>query len=79
MGSRWKMLNGILDILIVSLIGAFAGYVIYICQDYRAHPGLYAMQAVPWYTGILCYGVFTIAFLAITGMIKLILWKKLKK
>lgn len=73
-----KKLNGVLNILIISLIGAFAGHVIYVCLDYRTHPGLYDMQA-PWYTGILYYGIFTIALLLIAIIIKLILCRKLKQ
>ena len=52
-----KKLNGVLNILIISLIGAFAGYAIYVCLDYRTHPKVYAMQSAPWYTGILYYGI----------------------
>ncbi len=40
-----KKLNGILNILISSLIGAFVGYDIYVYLDYRTHPGLYDMQS----------------------------------
>lgn len=87
-----KKLNGILNILISSLIGAFAGHVIYVCLDYRTHPGLYDMQSAPWYTGILYnriqkrillskfyYGIFTIVPLIIAIIIKLFLWRKLKQ
>lgn len=28
----------------------FVGHSAYIIYDYKAHPGLYAMQSVPWYT-----------------------------
>ena len=38
-----KKLNGVLNILISSLIGTFAGHAIYVCLDYRTHPGLYDM------------------------------------
>ena len=27
----------------------FVGHSAYIIYDYKAHPGLYAMQSVPWY------------------------------
>ncbi|WP_300569201.1 hypothetical protein [uncultured Acetatifactor sp.] len=40
-----KKLNGVLNILIISLIGAFAGHVIYVCLDYRTHPKVYDMQS----------------------------------
>ena len=74
-----KKLNGILNILISSLIGAFAGHVIYVCLDYRTRPGLYDMQSTPWYTGILYYGIFTTVPLIIDVFIKLFLWRKLKQ
>ena len=74
-----KKLDGILNILISSLIGAFAGHVIYVCLDYRTRPGLYDMQSAPWYTGILYYGIYTIALLIIAIIIKLILCRKLKQ
>ena len=59
--SMLKKLNGVLNILIISLIGAFAGHAIYVCLDYRIHPQVYAMQPAPWYTGILYYGIYTVA------------------
>lgn len=74
-----KKLNGILNILICSFIGAFTGHVIYVCLDYRTHPKVYAMQSAPWYTGILYYGIYTIALLIIAIIIKLFLWRKLKQ
>ncbi len=74
-----KKLNEILNILISSLIGAFAGHVIYVCLDYRTHPGLYDMQSAPWYTGILYYAIFTIVPLIIAIIIKLFLFRKLKQ
>ena len=74
-----KKLNGVLNILIISLIGAFAGHAIYVCLDYRTRPGLYDMQSAPWYTGILYYGIFTIVLLIIAIIIKLFLWRKLKQ
>ena len=77
--SMLKKLNGILNILISSLIGAFAGQVIYVCLDYRTRPGLYDMQSAPWYTGILYYGIFTTVPLIIAIIIKLFLWRKLKQ
>lgn len=73
-----KKLNGVLNILIISLIGAFAGHAIYVCLDYRTHPQVYAMQSAPWYTDILYYGIYTVAPLIMAIIIKLILCRKLK-
>ena len=77
--SMLKKLNGILNTLICSFIGAFAGHVINGCLDYRTRPGLYDMQSAPWHTGILYYGIFTIVPLIIASIIKLFLWRKLKQ
>lgn len=71
--SMLKKLDGILNILISSLMGAFVGHAIYVYLDYRTYPGLYDMQSAPWYTGILYYGIFTIVPLIIAVIIKLFL------
>ena len=77
--SMLKKLNGVLNILIISLIGVFAGHAIYVCLDYRTHPRVYAMRSSPWYTGVLYYGIYTIVPLIIAIIIKLILCRKLKQ
>ena len=74
-----KKMNGILNILISSFIGAFVGHAIYVYLDYRTYPGLYDMQSAPWYTGILYYGIYTIVPLIIAIILKLFLWRKLKQ
>ena len=74
-----KKLDGILNILISLLMGAFVGHAIYVYLDYRTYPGLYDMQSAPWYTGILYYGIYTIVPLMIAIIIKLILCRKLKQ
>lgn len=71
-----KKINDILNIFICSLIGTFAGYGIYVFQDYKTRPGFYDMQASPWYTGIIVYGIFTIASLIVAVVIKLMIRKK---
>jgi len=90
--SMLKKLNGILNVLVSSFIGAFAGHVIYVCLNYRTHPQVYDMQSAPWYAGILhnriqerillskfYYGIFTTVPLIIAIIIKLFLWRKLKQ
>ena len=74
-----KKLDGILNILISSLMGAFVGHAIYVYLDYRTYPGLYDMQSASWYAGILYYGIFTIVPLIIAVIIKLFFWRKLKQ
>lgn len=73
MGNRW---NQILNIATGSSVGVFAGHGIYVFWDYKTHPGLYAMQSAPWYTGILVYGIVTIAVLIAAVITKRILRKK---
>ena len=55
------ILNRILDIVIGTCVGVFI------------HPGLYAMQSAPWYTGILFYGIATVVVLIVLIMIKLMI------
>lgn len=74
-----KKINSILNIIIGSSIGVFIGHGIFVSQDYKAHPGLYAMQSAPWYTSILAYGLFTIVVLIAAIMMKLIIRHKLKQ
>lgn len=74
-----KKLNYVLNIVIGSCIGVFAGHGIYVLWDYRKRPDLYAMQSVPWYTSILTYGIATIAFLIAAVILKWIVMWKLKQ
>lgn len=72
-------LNSILNIIIGSVIGIFLGYGIYTLWDYKPHPGLYAMQSAPWYTGILFYGIFAAVVILLSFLLKRILRKSLQK
>lgn len=72
-------LNSILNIIIGSVIGIFLGYGIYTLWDYKTHPGLYAMQSAPWYTGILFYGIFAAVVILLSFLLKRILRKSLQK
>lgn len=74
-----KKLNIILNIIIVSFVGAFIGYGIYTVWDYKTHPELYVVQSTPWYTSILLYGIFTIIVLLICVVIKVIINHKFKQ
>ena len=74
-----KKLNYILNILIGSFIGVFAGHGIFVFWDYKSRPDLYAMQSSPWYTSILVHGIFTIVILIAAIIIKLIIINKLEQ
>lgn len=69
-----KKINWINGIM-VGLIGAFLGRVLYGVFDFKLHPERYAMQSDPWYTGILDYGVAALAALAVCALLKFI-WKR---
>jgi len=44
-----------------SVIGVFIGSSLYKWLDYKARPGLYAMQSAPWYLSIKLNARFTAA------------------
>lgn len=72
-----KKINYILNIIMGSAVGVFAGHGLYVFWDYKTHPDLYAMQSAPWYTSIGVYGIFTVVLLIVAGIIKLIIRKKI--
>lgn len=73
-----KKVNGLLNIVIGSLIGVFLGHTIYIYWDYQKRPGLYAIQSAPWYTSILVYGLSAAVIILIAIVIKCVIKKKRK-
>lgn len=56
-----KKLYNILRIVLFSHLGVLAGYSGYAYWHYKVHPGLYAMQSAPWYTGVQMLGMYTAA------------------
>ena len=68
-------LNSILSIIMGSVVGVFIGYSVYSVWDYKTHPGLYAMQSAPWYTGLLIYGGFAAAVLILCIILKCVIRK----
>jgi len=68
-----KKANQILNNIMGTFTGVFIGHSIYTFWKFRTHPEMYAIHSAPWYTSILVYGVFTLAVLAVCGLIKLIL------
>ena len=73
-----KKMNAILNIIIILLIGFFAGHGIYAFYHNRTPPDLYAKQTAPWNTGIIVYGIITILVLTAAFGMKLIIRRKLK-
>ena len=71
-----KKLCGLLKTAIWCLIGVFLGSTIYTALDYKAHPGLYAMNSAPWYTGIVLGAGVTAALVLVLLVILLVLKKR---
>ena len=71
-----KKINQAINIIMAAFIGVFIGHGIFLYLDYKNHSDLYMIQSAPWYTGILVYGIGTLAVLAICIGIKIVLkWK----
>ena len=71
-----KKLYGILKAALGCFLGVFLGMTTYTYWDYRAHPGLYALQSAPWYLSIQIHAVLTIV---VCGMLALGIWILRKK
>lgn len=71
-----KQLAQALRIAMGSFVGVFLGSSVYQYIHWKTHPGLYAMQSAPWYTGILRGAVFTVVSLA--GLGAALLWTRKK-
>ncbi len=68
-----KKVNFIMNLAIFAVVGAFAGYVVYVFCDRMARPDFYAVQSAPWYTGILVNGLIAAAALTAAVIVKLII------
>lgn len=71
-----KKFYNILRIVMWSVIGVFIGSSLYKWLDYKAHPGLYAMQSAPWYLSIKINAVFTAVVVIVLLIIMRIIRKK---
>lgn len=60
-----KKLYIVLKIVLWCYIGGFIGSSLYKCYDYKAHPGLYAMQSAPWYLSIEINAIFTLTVVVV--------------
>lgn len=74
-----KKLYDFLGIAIWSFSGAFLGRSIYTWWDYKTRPGLYAMQSVPWYSGIQVGAVFTAAFVVLFLLLRWTIRRRMGK
>lgn len=73
-----KKLYGILKAALGGFLGVFLGMTTYTCWDYRAHPGLYALQSAPWYLSIQIHAVLTVAACAVLLVGMWIIKRKMK-
>lgn len=73
-----KKLYGILKAALGGFLGVFLGMTTYTCWDYRARPGLYALQSAPWYLSIQIHAVFTVAACAVLLVGMWIIKRKMK-
>lgn len=74
-----KKINQVINTIIAACVGVFIGHGISLYLDYKNHPDLYMVQSAPWYTGILVYGIGTLAVLVICIGIKIVLKRKTDK
>lgn len=74
-----KKINQVINIIMAAFVGVFIGHWIFLYLDYKNHPDLYMIQSAPWYTGILVYGMGTLAVLVICIGIKIVLKRKTNK
>lgn len=73
-----KKLYWILKAALGGFLGVFLGMTTYTCWDYRAHPGLYALQSAPWYLSIQIHAVLTVAACAVLLVGMWIIKRKMK-
>ena len=74
-----KKLYDFLWISVCSCVGGFIGSSAYTFWDYRAHPGLYAMQSAPWYLSIQTRAVFTAAAVAVLLLLRWLVRQRIDK
>ena len=74
-----KKINQVINTIMAAFVGVFIGHGIFLYLYYKNHPDLYVIQSAPWYTGILVYGIGTLAVLTICIGIKVVLKRKTDK
>ena len=60
-------------------IGVYIGRAVWLWFDYKAHPGLYAMNSAPWYTPLLFGAVITAGILLAEGLALFFVNRQAKK
>jgi len=71
-----KRLPQILNTVMGASFGTWLGHTIWLWRDHAAHPGLYALQSAPWYTGILVWGAMAAGVILVCLLLKWILARR---
>ncbi|SCJ37476.1 hypothetical protein [Neobittarella massiliensis] len=74
-----KKIYGLIGVLMGCFTGAFIGGAAFRFADYKKHPGLYAMQSAPWYTGIQITGIALVVLLLLCVAVRALIRNKLKR
>ncbi len=63
----WKNLKRFLQTAMGSTVGVYLGRRLWLWQDYKARPGLYAMAGSPWYLPLLAGALVAAGLLLVEG------------
>lgn len=74
-----KKIYGLIGVLMGCSTGVFFGGAAFRFADYKKHPGLYAMQSAPWYTGIQITGIALVVLLLLCVAVRALIRNKLKR
>ena len=74
-----KRVKQFLQIAMGSTLGVYMGRALWLWQDYKARPGLYAMASAPWYTPLLFGALIAAGMLLLEGVGLFLVNRYLKK
>ena len=74
-----KHVKQFLQIAIGSTIGVYLGRSLWLWQDYKARPGLYAMNSAPWYLPLVIGALIAAGMLLIEGLALFFVNRRIKK
>ena len=74
-----KELHKFLKVFIFVQLGACTGRVLAQYLDYVKHPGLYAMQSAPWYTGIEITLILNAAIISVATVAYILVGRSIRK
>ena len=71
-----RFIQIVIRAVIIASIVILIGSCIYQYTDYKQHPEIYMLNSVPWYTGLLIQGVFTLLIIIVCAIALLIMGRK---